>query len=314
MPGTSTKSSVGSAATESSLETLRAIVTNTGTGASSFRLTLFNYLKYTIYAILVADGIYYTYYELIAVPFMFPDGVSPFEIVKAYSVTIDVWVWLIWLAVFELETAFIPEERLTGKLQRGLQAVRIGCYVLGFSALWGSFANLQLVYGFEPFWIEDLCSLGGASFSLMVDVPEFEPLTAENCLSVASAELYRLSGFDIIVDYETLVYSEQMAWSIVINGVAWWMVIAVLEAEFRLEEAGRLAGRTMLAFDVMKGVIYSTLFATAVYWGFVSGWIDFVDSMVWMAAFVLIEMNILGVDSDTEEIAIGADAVLESRL
>ena len=70
----------------------------------------------------------------------------------------------------------------------------------------------------------------------------------------------------------------------------------------------------MLAFDVMKGLVYSTLFVTAVYWGFVSGWIDFVDSMLWVAAFVFMDRNILESDSDTAEIPTGRIAVAESGL
>jgi len=383
-------------------------------------LTLFSIFKYITYATLAATGTYYTYYELIAVPYMYPEGVSLTEVFKAYPVTIDIWVWMIWLGVFELETSFIPEEKLKGALKWGLSSVRVSCYLLGFSALYGFFANLQIVYGFEPYsildvcslsgsgfslmvdipefepvnsenclalanaelyrlsghdiivdhetlvyseqmawsivingvawwmvmavlegeyWLEqtermtlglsalygffanlqivygfepysilDLCSLSGTGFSLMVDIPEFVPLDAESCLTVASAELYRLPGYDIIVDYATLVYSEQMAWSVIINGIAWWMVIAVLEVEYRLEQKGRLVGVAALTTDLVKGIVYSTLFATAVYWWYVSGWIDFIDSMVWIAAFILMDMNILGLDTDEDGIPIGCTA------
>ena len=123
-----------------------------------------------------------------------------------------------------------------------------------------------------------------------------------------------LPGYDIIVDHETLVYSEVMAWSIVINGVAWWMVMAVLEGEYWLEEKGKLLGGVVLFCDVMKGIVYSTLFSTAVYLGFASGWIEFVDSMVWIAAFALIDLNILGADSDSGEIPIEYTAVTEAGL
>jgi hypothetical protein len=289
-------------------------VTNAATSSDLFRLKLYNIFKYITYATLVATGSYYTYYEVIPVPYLFRDGVSLSEIIKAFPSTIDVWVWLIWLGVFELETSFIPEERLTGRLKRGLSAVRVSCYVLGFAALYGFVTNLQLVYGFVPYSIIDLCSLSGSGFSLMVDIPEFVPLDAESCLTVADAELYRLPGYDIIVDYETLVYSEQMGWSIVINSVAWWMVMGVLEGEYWLEEKGRLVGSVVLLCDVMKGVVYSTLFATAVYWGFVSGWIDFVDSMAWIAAFALIDMNILGLELESDEIQIECIAVSEAGL
>jgi hypothetical protein len=293
---------------------LRAFVTNTTADQSSLRLLLFSVLKYVTYATLIATGSYYTYYEFIAVPYLFPDGVSLLELSRAYPVTIDVWVWLIWLGVFELETSFIPAERLKGVLKWGLASVRVSCYLLGFSAFYGFFATLQLVYGFEPYSILDLCSLSGDRFSLMVDVSEFEPLNAENCLTLANAELYRLSGSDIIVDHETLVYSEQMAWSIVINGVAWWLVMAVLEGEYWLEQTERMTRRLALVCDVIKGIVYSTLFATGVYWGYASGWIDFVDSMAWIAAFALIEMNILGVDFDAAEISVEPIAVLEPGL
>jgi hypothetical protein len=116
------------------------------------------------------------------------------------------------------------------------------------------------------------------------------------------------------VDHETLVYSEQMAWSVVIGGIAWWVVMAVLEAEYWLGRAGRLAGGVALVFDAMKGLVYSTLFATGVYWGFASGWIDFVDSMLWIAVFALIDRNIFGLDFDPAEIPLGRIAISEPGL
>jgi hypothetical protein len=46
----------------------------------------------------------------------------------------------------------------------------------------------------------------------------------------------------------------------------------------------------------------------------VSGWIDFVDSMAWIAAFALIDMNILGLELESDEIQIECIAVSEAGL
>ena len=282
-------------------------------GGSS-RLILYKLFKYVTYATLVATGIYYTYYEIIGVPYIFRDGVSLSEMIKAYPVTIDVWVWLIWLGVFELETSFIPEEKLKGALKWGLHGVRVCCYVLGISALYGFFSNLQLVHGFALFSIDDVCSLSSSGFSLMVDMPEFVPLDAENCQMLVNSDLYRLADYEIIADQETLLYANQMAWSVIINGVAWWVVVAILEADYWLEERGMLVGVMAIASNVIKALTYSTLIATAVYWGIESGWVDFVDSMLWLAAFVFIDMNILGMEPEADEIQVGYTASLEPRL
>ena len=82
-----------------------------------------------------------------------------------------------------------------------------------------------------------------------------------------------------------------MAWVEVINGAAWLLLVLVLEADVQLAERRLLAGPIAWISTVTKGILYALLFAAAIAWGIDSGFQDFVDAVLWLAAFVFIDLN-----------------------
>ncbi len=43
---------------------------------------------------------------------------------------------------------------------------------------------------------------------------------------------------------------------------------------------------------IFKVVLYSTLLAAAIYWGYAGSLLDFWDAFLWLFAFVFIELNL----------------------
>jgi hypothetical protein len=239
-----------------------------------------------------------------AAPYLFGDGVPLSQFVNAFPATVDAWAWLTLLWLFELETCIIPDEKIRGALKWILHTVRALCYAFGFYAFFGFMGNLELVLNFVPFDIADVCSLTGAGYSVMIDLPEFTPLDSMNCQAMSDwAPFFKLSGREIIVDWQTLVYAKRMAWVELINDAAWLLLVLVLEADVRLRERHLLAGAVASISTLTKGVLYALLLIAAVIWGVWSGFQDFIDAVLWLAAFVFIDMNVLDGRADAPSVA-----------
>lgn len=230
-----------------------------------------------------------------AAPHLFRDGVPLSRIIDAFPATVDAWAWLTLLWLFELQTSVLPNEKVRGALKWGLHATRAVCYALAFYAFFGFLANLELVSSFVPHDIADICSLIGADFSVMLDLPEFAPLDSMDCEEMADwAPFFQLPGHAIITDWETLAYAKRMAWVEVVNDAAWLLLVLVLEADVQLAERRLLSGPIAWISTATKGILYALLFAAAVAWGIESGLQDFADAVLWLAAFVFIDLNSRG--------------------
>jgi hypothetical protein len=132
----------------------------------------------------------------------------------------------------------------------------------------------------------------GADFSVMLDLPEFAPLDSMDCEEMADwAPFFQLPGHAIITDWETLAYARRMAWVEVINDAAWLLLVLVLETDVQLAERRLLTGPIARISSVTKGTLYALLFAAAVAWAIDSGFQDFADAVLWLAAFVFIDLN-----------------------
>jgi hypothetical protein len=91
-----------------------------------------------------------------------------------------------------------------------------------------------------------------------------------------------------------------LAWTDVVNAAAWILVVIVLEVEVRLQLRGRLTDAVVDGTRYLKYVLYSTLFAAAVYWGFEGKFLDFWDASLWLFAFIFIELNVFDWQRETQ--------------
>ena len=121
---------------------------------------------------------------------------------------------------------------------------------------------------------------------------EYTAITPANCSSWSEAtEFFKFPGAAAIVDASGLTEIVRLAWVDVINAAVWLLVVLVLEIDVRLQEHNRFEGVALRASTASKYVLYTTLFAAAVYWGFKGDFVDFWDAFLWLVAFVFIELN-----------------------
>ncbi len=255
------------------------------------RHQLFTALKYLVYALLSVNVYLFLQEELQALEHTFGDGVDPARLVQVFSATIDTAAWVVLLLLFELETSVLDDSRIHGVLKWSLHGIRGLCGVAIVWAFTGYYAELTTLYRVTPLAASDACTLLGQHLSLLVDLDEYEPLDAVNCLTVGT-EIYRITGFDIVAGGEALQAARWLAWTDVINAADWILVVIVLEIEVRLQLRGQLTGGIVHVTKYIKFALYGVLFAAAAYWGYAGDFLDFWDAALWLFAFVFIELNV----------------------
>ncbi|MEM1110792.1 MAG: hypothetical protein AAGI11_02695 [Pseudomonadota bacterium] len=258
-------------------------------GATGYRL--FTSVKYITYLLLFANVFFFLAEELGALEHTFVDGIAPGQIIQVFSATIDTGAWVILLLLFELETSVLDDSRIRGPVKWSLHGVRLICSAAIVYAFTGYYAELVMLYNAVTLPAFDACASLDQGWSLLLDIDEYAPLDAQNCLTVGS-DAWRISGFDIVAAYPVLTDARYLAWVDVINSGTWILVVIVLEIEVRLQLRGQLSAALMGGTRYLKFALYSVLFACAAYWGVKGDFIDFWDAALWLFAFIFIELNV----------------------
>jgi len=252
---------------------------------------VFNTFKWITYALLCLNEFFFWREDSAAAAHLYAGGVTLDEFINGYAATIDNGAWLVLLFVFELETSAIPRHKLTRRVKWSLTAVGAVCYAMILYSFYGYFQLLLLSYDFVPTAIEDACALVAAGYAVAIDMGEFIPLTAQNCLAFAGDEIFQLAGREIIANPESIGLARRLAWTDVANAAAWLGVVAILEADLWVQLRGILSAGFDRFSKISKVIFYGTLVAAAIQWQLEGGFVDAWDAYLWLIAFVFIEMN-----------------------
>ena len=265
---------------------------------SDTRYRAFTFVKYLTYVLLSFNVYLFLQEELAALEHTFTDGFELGQIIQVFSATIDTAAWVILLLLFELETSVLDDDKIKGPLKWTLHGIRGLCYVAVYWAFTGYYAELATLYEVTALPGIDLCGQLNQGWSLLITIDEYEPLSAANC--AVTGDIYRLTGFDIVADADTLRDVQYLGWTDVINSGAWILVVIVLEIEVRLQLRGNLSDRIMEANKYLKFALYGLLFGAAAYWGYAGDFLDFWDASLWLFAFIFIEMNVFEWQYETQ--------------
>ena len=265
----------------------------------AFSPVWFRAFKYTIYCLLAYNVWLFFLDDFAASTEMFTQGVTWRNVVEAYSATVDTFAWVILLLLFELETAVIPDEKLSGALKWLLSGIRAVCYFFITYSLYGYIVKLGLVTDLVPFVTDNVCALIGTDFTYVQTLDEYHPITAEVCAAWQGQPLMQIAGTQIVGDAQQVALARSLAWTDVINASTWLIVVAVLELEVWLQLKSKLTSATLRIAAILKPILYLTLLGCAVYWGIDGDFLDFWDAFLWLVAFVFIELNIFEWHAET---------------
>lgn len=257
----------------------------------------FNWLKTLTYALLTVNVFLFLQEELLAVEHTFVEEFALADLIQMFSATVDTGAWVILLLLFELETSVISDDKIRGGLKLFLHGVRAICYIFIVYAFYGYLVELQTLYHVQVL-SGDPCARARGGWSVLVDLDEYVALDPRNCDAIGR-QLWRLAGFNIVVQPDVLHAARMLAWTDVMNAAAWILVVLVLEADVRLQLRGQLDGQVLAASKTIKIGLYATLFLAAIYWGFAGDFLDFWDAFLWLFAFIFIELNMFSWQAET---------------
>lgn len=249
--------------------------------------------KYTVYTLLAINVYLFFQEEWLASKVVFASGITPENLIEAFSSTIDTAAWLVLLLLFELETYVIDDSKLVGKTKLALHGIRAFCYVFILYSLYGYMTKIGLINQFQPHQVTDLCTMI-KDWKFMETLNVYNEMTATSCktLAVGQTEFYAHTPFNVIVDANTLHDVKMLAWVDVINASSWVMVVIMLEIDVHTQ-LGNISNQFWNKYNrFIKVIVYTVLLAAAIYWGVTGNFLEFWDAFLWIVAFVLIEMNI----------------------
>lgn len=248
-------------------------------------------LKYAVYLALLANVFLFLVEEIDSAGALNTSVTGFASFFQIFSTTIDTAAWLALLLFFELETYVLSDSTLRGGVGRLIHLVRLLCLATISVACWGYFAEFVGLLGTYSITPAN-CGLVDSSWSVLANLDRFEPLALNPC---ERGDWLGLSDYErVIATPESYQRAIQLAAVDFINAAAWILVVIVLEIEVRAVLASsrqRLVGSAVI--NPVKGLLYFTLFAAAVYWGFEDDFLDFWDAILWLFAFFVIERNMV---------------------
>ena len=255
---------------------------------------IYQVFKYSVYALLTINVYVFFSEEVAAVKLEYPDGLLLRDIFKAYAATIDTAAWIVLLLMFELETFVLENKHFTRAVTWILTIIRVGCYVFILSAYTGYIEDAIFVHQVSTLTgVNELCSLVGQGWSYAITFGEYVEITAANCASFTNMDAFvRFDGLKVVVDEPGMSDIRFLAWVDVVNAGVWLLVVLLLEVDVQLQERNRFEGLALQLSTVAKVVLYSTLALAVVAWYVMGDFADWWDALLWLIAFVFIELNV----------------------
>ena len=197
---------------------------------------LYQTFKYAVYLALAVNTGHFFIENFNSAGTTYENGVGIGEVIVAYTDAIDTAAWLILLLLLELETFVLPDDRIKAGVEWTINILNVLCGGIILYALYGYWATLWIPLGFVPYAGPDLCGLIGGDLNFALDLDEFVPLDAKNCVSLAG-EAYVNAQANLVATSENLSILKRLAWTDVLNASVWVIIVAVLEAEVYLQSS-----------------------------------------------------------------------------
>ena len=253
---------------------------------------LYQLFKYAIYTLLTINVFVFFGEEWLAARLEYPQGIPGSEVFKAYAATIDTAAWVVLLLMFELETYVLEDRHWTPTVKISLHALRATCYLFIIFAFYGYVEDAAYVFQTTAVaGISDLCELVGQNWSYATTFGEYAEITTSNCGSFSSlGSFVRFDGVAAVVDEPGLAGIHFLAVVDVVNAAVWLLGVLVLYIS-----------------TVAKFVLYSILGLAVVAWMVTGDFVDWWDALLWLVAFVFIELNVVEWRQESHEEAVIVD-------
>jgi hypothetical protein len=156
-------------------------------------------------------------------------------------------------------------------------------------ALFALLAVNAVVYATAGRAAEGLDALAWFALLVLFEMETRWPRWTHITRNAAALDLLRLAAAAGIA-IAALAYLREGEWLDAANAWLWIGVVAVLELEVRLPS---LVTRNRTTINVISYMLFGALAAVALAWLAQGAWLDGYDAVLWIAAFALIETDLL---------------------
>ncbi len=278
------------------------------TGGPRFtKKAAFRIFKVAIFWILMVNLLYYLYEDVTAYLYLAP-GSALSDVLEAFAVTIDYVAWMVLIVLFEMETRAHAKNQLTRTRELLITGLTAACYVVLVYAAYGYTVALADSYRYEPIESRPACYFANTNYAYLTPEARVIELTEKNCGAFEGKAIFKAPGDNLIATEVNIVALRKLSWVDVFNAGAWLLVVLIFQIEVSLERAKKLTKRRLMIAMIWKGAAYLVLLCCAIYWTIFSAFIDSWDAWLWLLAFILIDLNMLGLDESRNQSTTGSVA------
>lgn len=251
--------------------------------------------KWAVYSVLLINFGFYIYEDVDRALHVLHSGSSLFDISGEFAVTIDTIGWLALLFMFELETYALNDDQLSRGVERLIHGVRYLSYIMlahTIVAYADDLVDLSPTVPVDD--VSELCELNGQEVSFVYNL-DYTEIDVDSCVALPSSSSYFWVGEldEKIVSTEAgLELERDLAWSDLIEGTVWLLIVFAIEIVVRLQNRGITEGVLMRTTRLTKALGYFVLLLLSIYWAALEHWLYTWDTFVWVAGFAAIEMNV----------------------
>jgi len=250
-------------------------------------------VKWLVYALLFMNFVLYVVQDAESAAYVLPAHPSFREWARAYVTSIDLAAWIVLILLFELETYVLSDRVWKGAVKWATQGMRTVCYVAILHTTLTDAGNLR---DFQTAQLLPAAStpcdfIDGWSF---LRNRGYTQLDADNCDKQGVGPDYFVIAPDpVITDRAGLREGLILAWTDIVENLAWLAIVFFNESLVRIQERG-LPNRALLGFsNWAKAALYGLIIAIALYWGSKGEFLYLWDELLWVCGFFAIEKNLL---------------------
>jgi hypothetical protein len=263
------------------------------------RFSPFQFFKFALFSILMVNLFVYLKEDVTAYLYLDP-GASLGAAMEAFAVTIDYAAWMVLIVLFEYETSVLAKGHTHGARKWVFSALTAMCYVVLVYAAYGYAVAAYEFYDYAPIDSETVCGLAENNYAYMNEQARPIELTRENCAGFSDQQVFKSPTDHLIATQSSLIANQKLGWVGIANASAWLIVVLIFQVEIMLQQADKLTKRWLTFCTTTKVLMYLILAVNAIYWTIYSAFIDSWDAWLWLVAFVLIDLNLLGWEDTTE--------------
>lgn len=221
------------------------------------------------------------------------DGDGVLKYFNSYATSLDELAWFMMLFLFEAETYWLSDDKMSRLLRWSFVALRFACYAFLAHTVYAYVFNyLELLNAPLLSNLSSVCDLSDQSFSFVRNLA-YTAIDAANCGSLSSASLlYQIGGDPVVTDAAGISELKLLYAVDIEDALVWLSVVLVIELVVQLQERGISEGPLIVTCNYLTMGLYGVLVCNALLWiwkgHYVYGW----DELLWIGGFAAIEMNL----------------------